>query len=396
MVDENNSLKGTNSLVERVKGILLKPKDEWSVIDGETTSIADIYKSYILPLAAIGPVATFIHSLAFGHGAFGITYRPSFFSALSTAIISYLATLVIVFLLALLIDFLAPKFDATPNRDKAFKLAAYSATAGWVAAIFNLVPGLGMLSILGLYSIYLLYTGLPVLMKAPEDKNVVYTIVIVVSAAVAGFILSAIMAPLMFLFSSGPSAISDDGAMSGTVSVPGIGSVDLGKLEEAGKKMEAASERAQNGAATPPTAPDKLLELLPASLPGGLTRSGFETNGASVAGIGGSSAEATYGTGEDQITLQVTDLGAAAGLATLGGALNIESQKQTGTVEERTGKVDGRLTTERYDSSNKRGRYSTVFADRFNVEAKGKVESIDVLKSAVAAVDLDEMESLAE
>lgn len=396
MVNEKNSLTGTSGLVERVKSILMKPKAEWSVINDETSSIASIYKSYVLPLAAIGPVATLIHSLAFGQGAFGISYRPSFMSAISTAVISYLATLVVVYLLALLIDFLAPKFEATPNRDNAFKVAAYSATAGWVAAIFNLVPGLGILSILGLYSIYLLYTGLPILMRVPEEKNVVYTVVIVVTAAVAGFILSAIMAPLMLLFAGGSSSLDNDSSISGTVSVPGVGSLDLGKLEEAGKKMEAATARAQNGTTTSPAAPDQLLKLLPPSLPGGLTRSGFETNGGSVAGIGGSSAEATYGTGENQITLQVTDLGGVAGLAALGGALNIESQKQRGTVQERTGKVDGRMTTERYDSSNRSGRYSTIFADRFNVEARGKVDSIDELKSAVAAIDLEKMESLAE
>lgn len=390
MIDEKNGL------IPRVKGILLRPKEEWSVIDGETTSIADVYKSHVLPLAAIGPVATLIHSLVFGYGAFGISYKPSFMGALSTAVISYLGTLVVVFLLALLIDFLAPKFDATPNRDKAFKVAAYSATAGWVAAIFNLIPGLGMLSILGLYSLYLLYVGLPVLMKVPEDKSVVYTLVIVAAGIIGGLILSVIIAPLTLLFAGAPTALDNDSALSGTVSIPGVGSLDLDKLEEAGKKMEAASERAQKGAASPATAPDKLLELLPASLPGGLTRSGFETNGASVAGIGGSSAQATYGEGETQITLVVTDLGGAAGLAALGGALNIESQKQTGTVEERTGTVDGRITSERYDSSNRRGRYSTIFADRFNVEAKGKVDSIEALKSAVTAIDLKTIESLAE
>lgn len=385
-----------NAIVDRVKGILMKPKAEWSVIDGETTSVAEIYKSYILPLAAIGPVATLFHSLVFGHGAFGITYRPSFLSAISTAIVSYLATLVIVYLLALLIDFLAPKFGATANRDKAFKIAAYSATAGWVAAIFNLVPGLGMLSLLGLYSVYLLYTGLPILMKAPEDKSIAYTAVIVVSAAVAGFILSAIMAPLMLLFAGGASTLDDDSRIAGTVSVPGVGSLDLGKLEEAGEKLAAASEKAQNGDASPATPPAQLLELLPNSLSGGLDRSGFETNGGSVAGIGGSAAEATYGTGENRITLEITDLGGVAGLAALGGALNIESEKQSGTVQEKTGKVDGRMTTERYDSSNRRGRYSVIFADRFNVEAKGKVDSIDELKAAVAAIDLKTMESLAE
>lgn len=395
-MDNRDNETSANSLIARVKGILLKPAAEWSVIDGETSSIADIYKSYILPLAAIGPVATLIHSLAFGQGAFGITYRPSFMSAVSTAIIGYLATLVIVFLLALLIDFLAPKFEATPNRDKAFKVAAYSATAGWVAAIFNLIPGFGILTILGLYSIYLLYVGLPILMKVPEDKSAVYTIVIVVCGVVAGFILSAIMAPLMLLFSGVPSMSDDESSISGTVSVPGVGSLDLGKLEEAGKKMAAASEKAQNGTATPAIAPDKLLELLPASLTGGLERSGFETNSASVAGMGGSTAEATYGEGENEITIVVTDLGSVAGLAALGGALNVESQKQSGTVSEKTGKVDGRMTTERYDSSSRNGRYSTLYADRFNVEAEGRVDSIDVLKSAVAAVDLSAMESLAE
>jgi hypothetical protein len=395
-MDENTSPAGTSGLIDRVKGILLKPKDEWALIDGESTSIADIYKSYVIPLAAIGPVATLIHSLVFGYGAFGITYRPSFMSAISTAIISYLATLVIVYLLALLIDFLAPKFDATPNRDKAFKLAAYSATAGWVAAIFNLIPGLGMLTILGLYSVYLLYVGLPIMMKVPEDKSIVYTAITIVSAAVAGFVLSMLMAPLMLLFGGGAPAIEDEGALSGTVSIPGVGSLDVGKLEEASKQIEAIGEQVESGAATPPTAPAKLLELMPEALAGGLTRSGFETNAGSVGGIGGSTAEATYGEGENQITLEVTDLGGAAGLAALGGALNIESEKQDGTVSEKIGTVDGRMTTERYDSSNRRGTYSTIFASRFNVQAKGRVDSIDELKAAVAAVDLSELEGLAE
>ena len=48
------------NIMERIKGILLKPKEEWQTIAGETTSIADIYKNYIFILAAIGPVASFI------------------------------------------------------------------------------------------------------------------------------------------------------------------------------------------------------------------------------------------------------------------------------------------------------------------------------------------------
>ena len=44
-------------IVQRIKGIILKPKEEWDVIAGETNSTADLLKNYALPLAAIGSVA---------------------------------------------------------------------------------------------------------------------------------------------------------------------------------------------------------------------------------------------------------------------------------------------------------------------------------------------------
>jgi hypothetical protein len=48
-----------NKLIARVKGILLTPKTEWPVIAGESTTVADLYKGYIVWLAAIPPIFTF-------------------------------------------------------------------------------------------------------------------------------------------------------------------------------------------------------------------------------------------------------------------------------------------------------------------------------------------------
>src|SRR3546814_10742184 len=72
------------------------------------------------------------------------------------------------------------------------KVAAYSATAAWVAGIFAIVPSLAMLSILGLYSLYLLYLGLSRLMKAPEEKALAYTAVTIVAAIVLAVIIGAV------------------------------------------------------------------------------------------------------------------------------------------------------------------------------------------------------------
>ena len=387
----NNEQYGA-SLLQRVKAILLQPRAEWPVIEAETTSIASLYKSYILPLAAIGPVAGFIHAVVFGNSFFGITHRPSFMSALSSAVVSYIFTLIGVFLMALVIDFLAPRFGGTANRNNAFKLAAYSATAAWVAGAFQLIPGLGMLAILGLYGLYLLFVGIPVMMKAPEDKALIYTGAILAVGFVAGLIFSVILAPLMLLTSSVPEV--GNGSLSGSVNVPGVGSLDLGELEKAGEKMAAANERAQSGQAT--TLPSKqLAAMLPAALPGGLVKTNTHSSGTSVGGVGASSASASYGDDEKRIDLTITDLGIAGSLATLGGAMNMESESQNGTVIEKMGKIDGRLTTIRYDSASKDGRYGMIVGDRFNVQADGYADSIADLRAVLNQIDLDALEAIA-
>jgi Yip1 domain len=387
---------GGSGMIDRIKAILLTPKTEWPRIAAEPSTIGDIYKSHVIPLAAIGPVASFIGGQVFGHGAFGITYKPSLMAGLGTMIVSYVFALIGIFVCGLVIDALAPSFGATKNRVAAFKVAAYGATAAWVAGIFGILPAIGMLSILGIYSLYLIYTGLPVLMKAPEDKAVGYTAVVIVAMIVIGVIIGLITAPVAMLFGGGAAIggmTRDSGTVSGTVNVPGVGSLDMGKMEAAGKRMEELAKRAERGEAV--AIPGATLQgLLPASL-AGLPRTSVENQSMGAGGIAGSNAEATYGSGDERIELQITDMGAMGAMAAMGGMLNVESSKQDGTSYERIGKVDGRMTTEKYDSAAKRGSYGTIVGDRILVQAEGKAASIDVLKGAVAAVDLAKVEGLA-
>src|SRR6185436_9361167 len=97
------------------------------------------------------------------------------------------------FLLSLIINMLAPNFGGQKDSTLALKVAVYSFTPAWVAAVLNILPLLGVLAILGgLYGIYLLYLGLPRLMKCPEDKAVGYTAVSVVCAIVLSIVFTAI------------------------------------------------------------------------------------------------------------------------------------------------------------------------------------------------------------
>lgn len=190
-------------LGERVQGILLRPRQEWQRIDTEPATAGDLYRQYVLPLAAIGPLATLIGTAVFGVSVPLVgAYRPSLGGAVAQAVVTYVLTLVATYVFALVVEALAPTFGGTRNRTQALKVAVYSSTAGWVAGIFALVPALSILGILGLYSVYLLYLGLPPLMRAPADKAVPYTVAAIVVAVVIyiviGVVTGAILASFVF------------------------------------------------------------------------------------------------------------------------------------------------------------------------------------------------------
>jgi hypothetical protein len=125
------------------------------------------------------------------------TYRPPIGSTITTAIVGYILALAATYVLALIIDGLAPTFNGQRSQIQALKVAAYSSTAAWVAGIFALIPGLRLLTVLGLYSLYLLYLGLPIVMKSPREKAMGYTVVVVLAGFVLFFIVGAVAGHFM-------------------------------------------------------------------------------------------------------------------------------------------------------------------------------------------------------
>lgn len=378
----------SSNLIERIKNILLKPKEEWERIDAEPATVGGLMTGWVVPLAAIGPVVGLIGGLVFGYGGmFGITIRPSVTMAVTGAVISYLLALLCAWLFSKIIDALAPSFGGQKNPVQAMKVAAYSGTAAYLAGIFQIIPALGILGLLGLYSLYLLYLGLPRLMKAPADKAMGYTIVTVVVAIVLFFVVSVVTGALTSLVA--PRAITS-ATMSGEVSVPGVGKVDLSKLEEASKKMEAAAERAQTAT---PVDRQALAALLPASA-GGWTRTALESSTASAGGMGGSQAEARYEANGQSVRLKVADLAAAGAFAAMASAFKVETSREDDQGYEKSGLIDGRYTMEKWNKSGS-GSYGVLLKDRFLVEAEGNVPDIGTLKALVGAVDAGKLEALA-
>jgi hypothetical protein len=176
------------NLVDRAKNLVTQPASEWAVIAGETHTMQDLYTRYVMVLAAIPAVATFI-----GLSIVGLPgVRIGVGNGLAYAVLHYLLSLAMVYVLAVVIDSLAPKFGGEKSLAQALKVSAFAPTAAWLAGVFNILPALSILSLLGLYSLYLLYTGLAPLMRTPEDKSVPYAVVVIIVTLVLYVITAAI------------------------------------------------------------------------------------------------------------------------------------------------------------------------------------------------------------
>jgi hypothetical protein len=404
-----------NKVIARAKAILLTPKTEWPVIAGEPATVSDLYKNYIMILAAIPAVFGFIKGTLIGYGAFGIHVRTPFGSGLAAAIVGYALSLALVYVMALIIDALAPSFGGQKNPLQALKVTAYAYTASWVAGIGQIIPGLGwLIAIAGaVYGIYLFYLGLPVLMKAPQDKAAGYTAVSIIIAIVLGWILALIVGGIV-----GTGALMSGTQFGGTSDVTIDKDSALGKLDAWSKKMEAAGQQMEaaqksgdakaqqealgkvmgtalgGGDQVEALAPDLLKPFVPETL-AGLKRTDFSAERNGAMGMQISEAHATYADdGGRSLRLEVTDMGSAKGLMALAGWAGVESDRTTEHGYEKTYKQGGRLVHEQWDDQNKDGEYSIVLGDRFTVKLSGNADSMDALKAAVAGLDLAGLEAL--
>ncbi len=424
----------------RVKAILLSPATEWPVIAAETTSANTIYLRYVAPLVAIGVIATFLGLTIIGisAGPFG-RVRTGVIAGLFHLILTFGLSFLMVYLIALLVDVLAPHFGGQHDPLAALKVTAYSFTPGWIAAIFNIIPMLGIIGVVAaFYGLYLLYLGLPVLMRCPKEKSIGYTVVLVLCAIVMSLVVSALstcaVAALGFVglgalsqraphVDSSASTTDAAGVLSNIFG--GKSDADRERVSEALKTLKKAGEAADSAgnaggsasaggsnSADPAAAMSavgqimsggkdvqiidfhELKAMLPASLPG-MQRTEASGQGGEAMGVKSSNATGRYTNGAGgSIRIEITDLGSMAGLAALAGKADANMEKETSTGYERTRKVDGQLTHERYDRRAKSGAVGVLVANRFSVTVEGSGVEAAALNDALKAIDLSSIAAM--
>ncbi|MGI9304269.1 MAG: Yip1 family protein [Gammaproteobacteria bacterium] len=167
-------------LLSHIPGLLVNPETEWKAIRDEGGSVGRYFLSYIAIIAAISPIAGFIGTTQVGWriGA-GEPVRLTVDSALQITILYYVSILVAVFTIGKLIHWMSETYGAQQPLSRCMALAAYTATPLFLVGIMQLYPVLWLNFIVGLpalaYTVFLLYTGVPIMMEIPRERGFLFS-----------------------------------------------------------------------------------------------------------------------------------------------------------------------------------------------------------------------------
>ena len=405
---------------DRVLGMLLKPGDTWRMVDGEEGSIGGVYLGYLVFLAAIPAVAGFIGYSLVGVGAFGISVRVPIVQGLVGMVVGYAMSLAMVLVMALVANALAPRFGGQAQLLKAFQLIAYGTTAGWLGGVFSVLPSLAMLGVLAaLYSVYLIYRGVPVLMRVPQARAVGYTAALIACGVVAAVVVGLVTS----LVTPRPGGLAGWGSAVGTgplgrtatdapvnITLPGTGiTIDTAKVEAANRRMEEAQSRgdtqaagqamgdmmsaALGGKGGAPLAPETLRAMLPEAL-GSMPRTAVEARSEAAMGIQFTNVSAQYAEGERLIEVRMQDIGAVPALA-IGMAAWSRStvDRETPDEVERVYRRDGTAIKEEYRKDGTSASLVMLLPNGVLLEGSGNLP-MDELRAALQAVPAGQVAAL--
>ncbi len=192
-------------ILNHVWGMFAHPEEEWKTIRGEQCTVTRCYGSHVLLLAAIPAVAGYLGTTLVGWriGAREpIRLTPD--SALEISILFYLTMLVAVFSIGKMIHWMGQTYGSKQPIAQCIALAAYTATPLFLTGLVLLYPQLWVNLITGLpalaYTVYLLYIGVPIMMKIPRERGFLFASAVL---AVGLVFLVAVLAATVVLWGVG-------------------------------------------------------------------------------------------------------------------------------------------------------------------------------------------------
>lgn len=157
--------------VNQAKDLIFNPKGTMEKLKNEKVELKDI-----IVYLAIVAIPTFL-GLLIGYGfIWGVGGLIGY--AFVIAIITYVMSIIGIIVFGFILNALAPSFKTKQNKMQALKLVSYAATPWLLLGIVNIYPAASLISLVGgLYGLYMLYLGIPILMGTSKEQQMPFFIV---------------------------------------------------------------------------------------------------------------------------------------------------------------------------------------------------------------------------
>jgi hypothetical protein len=154
-------------LLISLKNILLDPSKAWETIDSENRPLKVIRDSYLFPMLIMVAISSIAGSLLFMN-----TELSPVFSIL-TGLKTFLTLLITIYLSALIFKEITYPLDLGRDFTISFRIITFSFTPLLLTMLISsFFESLLFINILGLYSLYILWTGAEKLLAPPQYKKV--------------------------------------------------------------------------------------------------------------------------------------------------------------------------------------------------------------------------------
>ena len=191
-------------LIEHIVGFFLHPSEEWKAIRGENVTPGKVLWHTLL-LGAIPVVSGYIGTTQYGWNIGAAeTVKLTHSSAATIAVFYYLVILFAVYSVGWMIHWMGQTYGANQPVLRCIQLAAYIPIPLFIVGLCQLYPVLWFNLLIGIpaatYTVFLLYTGIPVMMEIPEERGFLFSSAVLAFGMVG---LVGVLAATVILWSLG-------------------------------------------------------------------------------------------------------------------------------------------------------------------------------------------------
>ena len=198
--------------MKHVFGLFFSPHMAWEHIREQEDTVLLTYLKFVIPIALIPSIAWYFGSVEIGWQLGDRVIKLTSESAIQIMVLFYLAMLIGTGVLGAMVHWMSETYEAnTSTISKGVRIAAYTLTPMFLCGVTGFYPILWLDILLGCaaaaYAVYLLYIGVPIVMKIPEERGFLFASAMVAVGLVG---CAALLAATVILWEMGAMPVFTD------------------------------------------------------------------------------------------------------------------------------------------------------------------------------------------